>query len=147
MTTKQFDQARWGCFALAVVGLVLVFWPAVQFSVSMFSDPHEDLSHGWLVPLVSGYVIWQIRAQLRAAVTVPDKRGLFVLLICLLLFWLGCRGEQARLMQLGMIGCVLALPFTYWGAGVARLLIFPTAYVVFIIPISFLAPSGAVNDF
>ena len=138
MTSEQFNQCRWLCFALAVAGLAILFLPAAQFSAAMFSDPHEDLSHGWLVPLVSGYVIWQARAQLRAAAAAPDWRGLPVLLACLLLFWLGSRGEQARLMQFGMIGCVVALPLVCWGAGVARRLVFATAYLCLIIPTSFL---------
>ena len=138
MTTRQFDQVRWVCFALALAGLAVLFRPAVLFSIGMFSDPHEDLSHGWLVPVVSGYAIWRARAQVRAAASAPDWRGLPVLLVCLLLFWLGNRGEQARLMQFGMIGCVVALPFVCWGAGVARRLFFPAVYLCFIIPTSFL---------
>ncbi len=138
MTSQQFNWARWFCFALTVAGLAVLFLPAVQFSIAAFSDPHEDLNHGWLVPLVSGYVIWQARARLRAVAALPDWRGLLALLGCLLLFWLGSRGEQARLMQFGMIGCVVALPFVCWGADVARLLVFPAAYLCFIIPTSFL---------
>jgi len=138
VTSQQFNRARWLCFALALAALAILFLPAVRFSAAMFSDPHEDLSHGWLVPLVSGYVIWKARARLCAAAAAPDGRGLAALLVCLLLFWLGNRGEQARLMQFGMIGCVVALPFVCWGAGVARLLVFPAAYLCFIIPTSFL---------
>ncbi|MEO5367116.1 MAG: exosortase [Magnetococcus sp. WYHC-3] len=138
MTGKDMDRARWLCFALAALALTVLFWPAMRFSVAMFSDPHEDLSHGWLVPLVSAYVIWEARARLRAAAAAPDWRGLFVLLGCLLLFWLGSRGEQARLMQFGMIGCVVALPFVFWGSGVARRLFFAAAYLCLIIPTSFL---------
>ena len=138
MTVKRFFQAQWTCFALALCVLGVMFLPAIQFSAAMFADPHEDLSHGWLVPLVSGYVIWRERARLRAVAAAPDGRGLWMLLGCLLLFWLGNRGEQARLMQFGMVGCVVALPWLIWGARVARRLIFPAAYLCFIIPTSFL---------
>jgi exosortase len=138
MRLERFNHVRWVCFALTLAGLAVLFLPAVQFSIAMFNDPHEDLSHGWLVPLVSGYVIWRGRAQLRAAAAAPDGRGLLALLACLLLFWLGSRGEQARLMQFGMIGSVVALPFVCWGAGVARRLLFPAAYLCFIVPTSFL---------
>lgn len=138
MAEKQFNRCRWVCFALAVAALSVLFLPAVRFSVAMFSDPHEDLSHGWLVPLVSGYVIWQARARLRAAVAAPAWGGLLALLGCLLLFWLGSRGEQARLMQFGMIGCVVALPWVFWGRDVARRLVFAAAYLCLIVPTSFL---------
>ena len=138
MTAKQFEQYRWIGFALAVALLAFLFLPAALFSAAMFSDPHEDLSHGWLVPLVSGYIIWQARARLRRATSAPSALGVVALAGCLILLWLGSRGEQARLMQFGMIGCVIALPFACWGGGVARLLVFPAAYLCFIIPTSFL---------
>jgi len=129
---------RWVLFALAVAVLAVLFVPAVQFTVSMFLDDHEDLSHGWLIPVVSGYAIWRLRRRLQAAAGRPAWSGALAVTGCLLLFWLGNRGEQARLMQFGMIGCVAALPLAFWGAGVARLLLFPTAYLLFILPTSFL---------
>jgi exosortase len=129
---------RWVCFALAVAVLSVLFLPAVRFSLAMFADPHEDLSHGWLIPVVSGYVIWQARARLRAAAGPPAWRGVLALLACMLCFWLGNRGEQARLMQLGMIGCVVALPMVFWGPVLARRLLFPAVYLCLIIPVSFL---------
>jgi exosortase len=138
MTHERSNQLRWSFFALTAVLLAVLFLPAVRFSIEMFSDSHEDLSHGWLVPLVSGYAIWLDRARLRAAAAAPDWRGVLALAGCLVLFWLGSRGEQARLMQFGMIGCVVALPFLGWGAGVARRMLFPAAYLLFIIPTSFL---------
>lgn len=104
----------------------------------MFSDPQEDLSHGWLIPVVSAYVVWQSRAALRTDAGKPAWFGLFAVLASLVLFWLGSRGEQARLMQLGMIGAVVAVPLALWGLHVARRLLFPATYLLFIMPLSFL---------
>lgn len=136
--TSHFSTFRWFCFAVAIVLAVFLFWPAMRFSASMFQDSHEDLSHGWLIPFVSAYVVWQNRDALRAAAGRPALRGLAALVGCLVLFWLGSRGEQARLMQLGMIGTVMALPFALWGARVAWRMLFPAAYLLFILPLSFL---------
>lgn len=138
VTIPGFNRWRWTCFAVGVALAVLLFWPAMQFCAFLFRDPQEDLSHGWLIPLVSAYAIWQGRAALRAAAGAPDARGLAAIFGCLALFWLGSRGEQARLMQLGMIGAVVAIPLALWGARVARRLLFPAAYLLFILPTSFM---------
>ncbi len=132
------DRPRWGLFVLAAAALLVLFLPAVRFSIAMFRDPFEDLGHGWIIPFVSGYAIWRMRRQLQAEAGVPAWCGLLAVAGCLILFWLGNRGEQARLMQFGMIGCVAALPWAFWGAGVARRLLFPAAYMLFILPTSFL---------
>lgn len=136
--TKNFDRIRWVCFAGAVLLSLYIFKPAVDFSMSMFRDSKEDLGHGWVIPLVSAYAIWKNRASLKKAAGNPCLLGWLATVGCLILFWLGSRGEQARLMQLGMIGLVMALPCAFWGLGLARKLIFPTAYLLFILPTSFM---------
>lgn len=138
MTERQFTHLRWATFGLLAGALLVLFRPAIQFSVSMFQDPHEDLKHGWFIPVLSGCVIWRMRAELAAAARRPDWRGVLALAACLALFWLGSRGEQARLMQVGMIACVVAVPLLFWGPAVARRLLFPAAYLLFILPTSFL---------
>ena len=138
MTERQFNGWRWGVFALTVAVLSVLFVPGVNFTIVQFREPHEDLSHGWAIPFVSGYAIWRLRAQLRAAAAGPDWRGAPALALCCLLFWLGNRGEQARLMQIGMFACVTVLPLVFWGRRVARLLLFPAAYLCFLLPTSFL---------
>jgi exosortase len=131
-------RLRWFCFTLAIAVGLLLFWPALRFSAAMFQDKFEDLSHGWVIPLVSAYAVWRSRDALRAAAGPPDARGLLAVLGCLALFWLGKRGEQARFMQMAVAGAVLALPLAFWGAGVARRLWFPAAYLLFAVPTSFL---------
>jgi len=138
ITSVRLRSFRWFCFAGAAAAALVLFWPALRFSAQMFRDPFEDLSHGWLIPLVSAYAVWRGREALRAAAGAPDARGLLALLGCLALFWLGRRGEQARLMQVAVAGAVLALPLAFWGAGVVRRLWFPAAYLLFALPTSFL---------
>ena len=138
MTTRA-SLFRWTCFGAAVAAAALLFMPAVRYTIIMFRNPAEDLSHGWLVPLVSVYAIWRCRADLRSAARNPDARGLAAVLACLALFWLGTRGgQQPRLTQVAMAGTIVALPFAFWGIGVVRHLWFPAAYLLFIVPMSFL---------
>ncbi|MEI8242203.1 MAG: exosortase/archaeosortase family protein [bacterium] len=138
MIRKQFNQCRWACFALSLAGLAVLFVPAVRFTLSCFPAPNEDLRHGWLVLFFSGCAIWQVRRRLFANAAAPDWRGAVALLVCLGLLWIGVRGSQPRLWQIGLFGSVIALPFTFWGAGVARLLLFPAANLLFLLPLGFL---------
>ena len=138
MTGPRFERARWGLAALTAAGLVVLLGPMARFSLGYFTDPFEDLHHGWLVVAVSAAAVWQVRARLRAAAGAPDWRGVAALLACLGLFWFGQRGSQLRLSQLGIIGSVAALPFAFWGVGVARLLLFPCANLLFAMPLGFL---------
>ena len=70
---------------------------AILWMVARWNGAAGDLSHAWLVPLVSIYALWEMRRTLRALPRRPDLRGVLVLSVALGLYWLGVRGQQTRL--------------------------------------------------
>ena len=107
---------------------------ALAYTVYMFGDPLEDMSHGWVVPFVSAYVVWAQRKALRLAAGAPAWRGLAWVCLFLAIGWVGSRGQQERLEQLSLIGMLWSVPYALWGKEVARLLRFPAGFLLFIIP-------------
>lgn len=136
MDRKRLAWASW-----VVAGLMLALgWfnyrGALAYTVYMFGDPLEDMSHGWVVPFVSAYVIWTQRKALRLAAGAPAWRGLVWVCLFLAIGWVGSRGQQERLEQLSLIGMLWSVPYALWGKDVARLLRFPVGYLIFIIPVA-----------
>ncbi|MBM4149548.1 MAG: exosortase/archaeosortase family protein [Lentisphaerae bacterium] len=111
---------------------------AVLWMVRRWSGGGGDLSHGWLIPLVSGYLVWRDRAKLASTPKRASGVGLILVAALLLLHWGGVRVQQTRLSLLSLAGLTWAIPLSLYGAGVARLLVFPCAYLLFCIPLSFL---------
>jgi len=111
---------------------------AILWMVQRWSGSGGDLSHGWLIPLVSGYVIWLRREALRAAPRERDGRGLLLVVGCLLLHWIGYRSQLTRLSLLSLVGLTWAVPLYLYGYAFARHLVFPCSYLIFCIPLSFL---------
>ena len=145
MADTRLKYVRWG----SVLLLLLMVWPVysfmIRYTIHMFGDPLEDMSHGWLVPVVSAYVVWWRRAQLRAAAGMPSWRGFLWVCLFMAVCWVGGRGAQSRLEQVSFIGLILTVPYAFWGAGVARLMVFPAAFLVFTIPISSFADMFTVH--
>ncbi len=108
----------------------------VSYTMCMFASPLEDMSHGWLVPFVSLYVLWAQRKAFRAAAGQPCWSGAVWVALFLGVAWFGGRGGQSRLEQVSFIGLLWAVPFAFWGRGVERLMRFPAAYLAFTIPVS-----------
>ncbi len=134
--TGRLDRARWVAFG-GVVGLsLLLFWSVFIYTAWMFNDPLEDLTHGWVVPFVSAFLVWRQRGALREAAGRPSGRGLAWLCLFLVLGWFGGRGQQPRLEQLALIGLVWSVPYALWGHRVGSLLRLPVAYLLFIIPVA-----------
>ncbi len=111
---------------------------AIRWMVARWNGAAGDLSHAWLIPLVSLYALWDRRRILHVMPKRPDLRGLAVFIAALGLYWLGVRGQQTRLTLLSLLLLLWSVPFTFWGWGVARQTAFPALYLLFCIPASFL---------
>lgn len=114
---------------------------ALAWMVERWTDDIEyggDYSHGWLIPFLSGYVIWRRRKELAAAEKKISYAGLGVVVASLLLHWLGAKAQQTRLSLFALVGLSWGIPFYLCGWQVARRLIFPCAYLIFCIPFNFL---------
>lgn len=130
------EQFRWAALAVILMAAGFNYRPMIDFTMVMFSSPIEDMSHGWVVPFVSLYVLWRQRAALRAAAGGPCWQGAAWVALFLVVAWLGGRGGQSRLEQISFIGLLWSVPYAFWGRGVERLMRFPAAYLAFTIPVS-----------
>jgi len=130
------NRMRWLVVAILVVMGWLNYHEMISYTMMMFSAPIEDMSHGWLVPFVSAYVIWYRRNSFREAAGFPSWRGFLWVCIFVTIGWFGGRGGQSRIEQVSLIGLVWAIPYSFWGKEVARLMLFPAWFLVFTIPMS-----------
>jgi exosortase len=97
-----------------------------------------DYSHGFLIPLVSLAVLWIKRQDLADAPKSISRIGLAVIVLALLTHWLGAKAQQTRLSLFALIMMSWGIPYYFYGWKVAKLLIFPCAYLIFCIPLNFL---------
>lgn len=98
----------------------------------------EDYSHGYLIPFVSLAVIWYKREEFFSAPKQICKWGLLVIIGALALHWLGAKMQQTRLSLISLIGLMWGIPLYFYGWQIAKLLIFPCAYLIFCVPLNFL---------
>ncbi len=96
--------------------------------------PETNYEHGWLVVVLTGWLLWRARPAFLAEKVKPANGGLLFVAFGVLLFLAGWRLIQSRVN-------VVALPFLIYGAVVyihgwarARHLIFPLSMIAFVIP-------------
>ena len=123
-------------FAVTVAFMLWGFSGMFRRAADVFSYVQEDMSFGWYVPLFSLYVLWTERDAIVKSVGAPSLGGLLASLPFLALALLGTRGLQLRFEQLGFIGLCVTIPWTFFGARVAKKCLFPAAYLLFTIPVS-----------
>ena len=111
---------------------------AVRWMVARWNWSGSDMSHAWLIPLVSLWALWQKRTAILHAVRAPDNRALALVVLGLLAYLAGIRTQQTRIVLAAAILLLWSLPFHAFGWQVARQLVFPCGYLVFCLPFTFL---------
>lgn len=129
---------------LALAGLAALlyaFYVAYDFQLKWVVDGWEEnpyYSHGYLVPVISGWLVWRARAALRTAEWRVWWPGLAVVGVAALLY---LRGQQHDInFFIACSGVVLwhGLVLTVGGPQVYRLTWFALSFFFFAVPISWL---------
>lgn len=119
---------------LLIAAMALLYAPVIRLLVwQWYNDP--DYSHGFIVPILSAYLIWTRRDKLRQLRRRPSAWGMVIVLGSLSLLFLGSLGAELSLTRLSLLGTICGMIVYFAGGAVLRALTFPMAFLLFAIPI------------
>ena len=132
----------WRPLILAVVAGVVY----ASVLVGLIRQWHYDAnySHGFLVPVFVGYLIWRKREALASLRSRPSLFGLFVVLGALGILVIGQTGAELFLTRISLWGTILGLLLYFWGRATLRALAFPLCFLLLMIPLPGLVHSQIV---
>src|SRR5579859_7308517 len=118
-----------------LAGLVATLYAAVLRGLvgQWWSDP--DYGHGFLVPLFSGYVLWQERDQWRGKESKPGNFGLLVMVGAVVLLLAGSLGAELFTSRFSLLILIAGMVLFLAGWKVLRAVSFPLAFLLLMIPI------------
>jgi exosortase len=120
--------------ALITCLLLLLYYPTLSRLVGQWwTDP--NFSHGFFVPLFSGFVAWQERSRLARLSTRPSWWGLLFLASGLCVLVVGQLGAELFLSRLSLLIVLAGLIVLFLGWTFFRVLLFPWAFLLLMIPI------------
>ena len=122
--------------AIAWFGLLLiaVYFPILSKLVNQWSTD-DDVSHGFFVPLVAGYIAWQRREQLVSVEWKPAWWGVGLLVWAGLQAYIGMLGAELFLQRTAFLFSLVAMLLILGGTGLVRQLAFPLLLLPFMIPL------------
>jgi len=122
--------------AIAWFGLLLVatYYPVLRHLVWQWLND-EDVGHGFFVPLVSGYIIWQRRAELMAIDWKPAWWGLGLMVWGGVQAYIGLLGAELFLQRTAFLISLVGLLLVLGGTRLVKELAFPLLLLPFMIPI------------
>ncbi len=134
LTQLLLDPTNALMLGLLVAGIAFLFskWLANQ---ALHSWVNPDWSHAFLVPVISGYLLWQARAEFERAPRRVFWPGLIPLLLsvwCYVFFAVGSMSNHFG-QGLSLLLCIFGMALLLLGPAAMRALFLPIAYLGFAI--------------
>lgn len=130
--------------SIVIALLVLLYIPTGHWLFdSWLSNPYY--THGFLIPAVSGFIIWRKRRELILAK--PLNIGVVVLAVGALIYIMGSLQDIRSLTAFSFLIVLSGLILYFYGTKAMRSLAFPLAFLVFMIPPPFLDKWGFYLQF
>jgi len=146
-----FFKRRWTPYDIALLALLLAvagtlfYFFAVTpiydgLSISTWAwyryQPQYNFEHGKLVPLIFLYLVWYHRDEIAKAKKQGCNQGLIWIILGLLIFAAGARTLQGRVGMAAAPVLLYGIVLYLWGKEVSWILLFPIAFLIFMIPVA-----------
>lgn len=120
---------------LAALGVVVVAacWPTfVQLAQTWSGD--VSYQHGWVVPLVSAWLIWRVRGTLAKLPAQPSWTAVAALGLCAIVWLIAVLADVRVVAQLAAMTMLLCCVVVVLGRRASWQIAFPLAYVLLAVP-------------
>jgi exosortase len=117
--------------------LVALYWNIVPSMVLQWQQD-ENYSHGFLVPVIAGYFLWQRWPGLKERLVKPSNLGLVVIILGLLQLLISWLGSEYFTMRSSLIVLLAGLVLFLFGRDILKGMILPIGYLFFMVPIPYI---------
>ena len=130
---KYLNRSYAQIFILLLVFTVLYYQTLMKLINDWSNNP--DFSHGFLIPFISAYLIWQKKEKLAGLSLESDKLGLPIIVFGMFLHFIGNIGAELFTMRFSMVVTLLGISHYLFGRRIGREVRIPVLYLLFMIPI------------
>lgn len=136
---SQFNRERWWITGIAVI-CVVMYLPTFRYLWGKWMDDAQ-YSLAFLVPFVSGYFTWKKWPEVVRLKRSPAGLGLVLIALALLMHLVGMILDVSGPSGASIIVLLIGACLYFHSAGLVRVLAFPLAYTVFMLPV----PGGIID--
>jgi exosortase len=130
---SQGYHFAWGYLVIGVLLAALYYRVLGKLVIDWWQIP--DFSHGFLVPIFVGYLVWANRRTLLATRIAPTWSGIVVVVFGLMVLLLGIYGAELFLSRVSLVIVLAGLVLCFGGYELLRALLFPILVLLLAIPI------------
>jgi exosortase len=115
--------------------LLIICYAPVLYRLGVQWKNDEDMGHGFFVPIIAGYIVWQRRSELASLKAEPNYWGLVLIVWGALQLMLGTLGAELFLSRTAFLISLVGVIWFLGGTKILRALSFPLFLLIFMIPI------------
>ena len=131
--SPEKEQATWIVFGVLLAVLTFGYWNMLTYTSNSWSN--DLYSHGWIVPLFTGYLFWIRRQRLTNVPLLERWIGLGILAVFLVLRLYGSYNDKDWLDRLTYIGALLGIVQMVGGTKMLRWAGPAAAFLLFMFPL------------
>lgn len=137
MIPSMVGERSFGVWAVAGWLALLVavcYWPVIGNTVHQWQSD-DNMAHGWFVPMIVGYIVWERREELAGVPMQVSVRGLTLLVASGFVACLGALAAEIFTERLALLGTIAGLVWYVGGDALFRKLRFPFLLLFFALPL------------
>jgi len=131
--SQMYFEGLWRPAFISLVVLLLYSPVLVRMAIQFYEYP--SYSHGFLIPIFSGYLIWLKRGQLGKLEKEPSLTGLWIVFGAVALLYLGSMGAELFLTRISLVLVIFGLVLYFEGKPTVRAMAFPLGFLLLMIPL------------
>jgi exosortase len=135
LAKSSAEETNWPVWSVILLLLsLLLYWQVLKaLAQDWWSDP--DYGHGVFVPLFSAYIFWHDRQRWLKTAIRPNNFGLLIMLAAISLLLVGDLGAELFTARFSFLVILAGMIVFLGGWKMLRSVLFPLAFLVFMIPI------------
>ena len=120
---------------LFLISLILLVYDETLIHMFKVWSSNEDYNHCLLIPLVSLYMIWERREELKNISIKPSWWGLIPLAFAVFLYFLGEFGAEYLTLQISFWWMIMGLILLNMGKEIVKVIFFPLIFLILMFPL------------
>lgn len=129
----HLSTPTWALIAVAVMLVGFSFFEAVHSMISKWSN-QEEYGYGYLIPVITAFLIWQRKNQLAAMEFRSSWWGLALIFVGGILFFLGAIATVHTVSQYALIVTIMGIALAFMGWPAFKIVAVPLALLLFMVP-------------
>lgn len=127
------EKNTWIVYGVLIAALTWGYWNMMAYTATFWDNPLY--SHGWIIPLICGFLFWQRRQKITSASSNERWVGVGIVVACLIVRLWASTHDVNPLDRLSYVGALLGITQIIGGTRMLKWAGPPLAFLVFMFPL------------